>query len=132
MAGQGSGQHGGVTVGGQQAEPPARAQHRGDTGQRLGRVVHDLEHAVAQQQVSAAGRDEPGELGQVALHPDHPVLHTPLGRAPCEGGQGVGAGVDDGDAVAGLSKRDREASGATAGVDDVEAAAVGVGLSQRC
>ena len=74
--------------------------------------------------------DEVGQVGEVALQAGDPAGEPALGGAALQRGQRVGAGVDDGDPVAGARERHGEAAGAAAGVDDVEALAVGVGLGQ--
>jgi len=61
---------------------------------------------------------ERGEVVEVALHAGDPVADAALGGPALQGGEGVRAGVDDGDPVAGRGERDGEAAGAAAGVDD--------------
>ena len=118
VTGHGPGDDGRVTLGDQQAEVAAGAQHPGDGRQRGGGVVDDLEHAVAQDQVDAAGLDEAGEVAEVALLAGDPVGDAALPGPPVEGGEGVGAGVDDPDVVTQLGQRDGEPAGAAADVDD--------------
>ena len=119
MAGRDPREHGGVPLRDHEAEPAAGPQHLAGGDQRLGRVVDDLEHAVAQHEVDAAGRDEVGEVLGVALHPAQPVGDAVLGRATGQRGQRVGAGVDDGDAVARRREPHRLAAGAAPEVEDV-------------
>ena len=98
--------------------PPGRSTSA-DRGQRGGRVVDDLEHAVAEHHVGAAGgRPASSRRAEVALLTGDldAVLAGPAGQR----GQGVGAGVDHGDPVAEPGHPDREAAGAAADVDDVE------------
>ncbi len=115
--------HRGVPLGDEQAEHAAGAQHLGDRGQRGGRVVDDLEHAVAQHHVGAGGAGDVEQGGQVALLAGDPVGHAALAGAAVEGGEGVRAGVDDPDPVTELGDPDGEAAGAAADVEDVAAAA---------
>ena len=86
---------------------------------------------MAQQQVGAAAGHEPGQVVEVALHRSDAVLHPALGGPALQRRQRVGAGVDDGDPVAGLGQRDGEAPGTATGVDDVQTTAAGVGLGQH-
>ena len=81
------------------------------------RVVDHFQHAVAQHQVDAVGRDQVGQAVAVALHGGDQVGDPGLGGPPGERGQGVGAGVDDGDVVPGPGERHGEPAGAAADVD---------------
>ena len=119
VAGHRPGDHRGVALGDEQAEHPAGAQHPADRGERGGRVVDDLEDAVAEHDVGLAGLGDVEQVAEVALLAGDPVGHPGLAGAPVEGGQGVGAGVDDGDPVAEPGERDGEAAGAAADVEDV-------------
>ena len=78
---------------------------------------------MAEDQVGLVG--EVGQVGQVALLARDPVGDAGLAGAPVEGGEGVGAGVDDLDGVAQLGQRDGEPAGATADVDDAGLPPVG-------
>ncbi len=118
VAGHRPGDDGRVALGDHQAEVPAGAQHPGDGRQRGGGLVDDLEHAVAQDQVDAAGLDQAGEVPEVALLAGDPVGDAALAGPAVEGRQGVGARVDDPDVVAELGQRDGEPAGAAADVDD--------------
>ena len=115
-----------MPLGDQQAEHAAGAEHLGDRGQRGGRVVDDLEHAVAQHHVGTVAAGDVEQGGQVALLAADPVGHAALAGPAVQGGQGVRAGVDDGDPVAELGDPDGEAAGAAADVEDVAAAAEAV------
>ena len=95
--------------------PPGRSTR--PARQRGRRVVDDLEDAVAEHHVGAAGRDQVEQAGQVALPAGDPVGDPALLRAPGQDRQGVGARVDDGDLVAELGDPDREPAGAAADVD---------------
>ena len=67
-----------------------------------------------------------GELAEgvgVALHGVDPRGGVGLGGAPTQRGQGVRAGVDDGDVVAGTGERDGGASGSATEVQDTQGAA---------
>ena len=88
---------------------------------------------MAQHQVDAPGErpERVGEVGDVALHGAHAVADAGLLGPPGQRGERVGARVDDDDAVTGLGQRHGEAAGAAAGVDQVEAAPVAVGLGER-
>ena len=74
---------------------------------------------MAQHHVGAGGAGDVEQVGQVALLRRRPVGDAGLAGPAVEGGQGVGAGVDDGDPVAELGQRDREAAGAATDVEDV-------------
>ncbi len=112
---------GGVALGDEQAEHAAGAQHLGDRGQRGGRVVDDLEHAVAQHHVGAVGTGDVEQGGQVALLAGDPVGDAALAGPAVQRRQGVRAGVDHPDPVAELGDPDGEPAGAAADVEDVAA-----------
>jgi hypothetical protein len=99
---------------------PDAARRAPRAARRTG-VVDDLEDAVREDEVGAAGGDEVAERGGVPLPGGDAVGDAGLGGAALEGGEGVGARVDDGDPVAELGERDGEAAGAAADVDDVRA-----------
>jgi len=106
-----------VTLGDQQAEHSPGPHHAGQGRQRGGRVVDDLEDAVAQDDVGAVGPDDVEQAGQVALPAgDRDVV---LASPAVECGQGVGAGIDHGDPVTERTDPDREATGASTDVEDV-------------
>ena len=103
----------------QQREGAVGTQHRDDRVQRGGRVVDEAEHAVAQDQVDTLVGCQLAQVAQVALQAGDPVGHSLLVGPAGEGGQGVGAGVDDGDPVALGRHPDREPAGAAADVEDL-------------
>ena len=107
VAGQRAGEHGRGAVGDEQGQPSAGAQHAGDGAERLGGVVDDLQHAVAEQQVGAGGGDDVAQVGQVALHGGDAAGELALGDPALQRGERVGAGVDDGDAVPGARRAGR-------------------------
>ena len=77
-----------------------------------------------QSRTSAAAGPTTAEQGTgVPLLGAHPVGDAGVRGTALQRGESVGAGVDDGDAVAEARERDRETPGATADVDDVERAA---------
>ena len=119
VAGHRPGQHGRVPLVDQQGEGAAGTQHRGDRRQRDGRVVDEAEYAVAQHQVDAAFRGEVAEVAEVALQAGDQVGHVLLVGPAGQGGESVGAGVDDGDPVALGGDADREPAGAAADVEDL-------------
>jgi hypothetical protein len=61
-AGERTGEHRGVAVGDEQAEATARLEHTRHGSQRGRRVVDDLEHRVAQDQVDALRGDQGREV----------------------------------------------------------------------
>ena len=67
VTGHGAGDHGGVPLGDQQAEHATGTQHLGDRGERGCRVVDDLEDAVAEHDVGAAGVGDVEQGREVAL-----------------------------------------------------------------
>ncbi len=73
---------------------------------------------MAQHQVERRGVDL--EVVGVALQGHELVLDAGLAGPAGQGGQGVGARVDDGDPMAERRERHREATGAAAEVEDVE------------
>ena len=102
----------------QQGEGATGAQDRGDRRQGVGRVVDQAEHAVAQHQVDPALGGELAQVAEVALETGDPVGDALLVGPAGERGEGVGAGVDDGDPVAEAGEADREPAGAAADVED--------------
>ncbi len=122
VAGHGAGDDRGVALGDQEAEVSAGAEHLPDRGQGRGRVLDDFQDAVAQHEVGAVGSDQVEQLGEVSLLTGD--LDPELAGAPGEGGQGVGAGVDDLDPVTELGHPDGGDAGAAADVDDVESTAI--------
>ena len=136
VAVDGPAQHGGRPAGDQDAGRAAGPQRGGDRGDHPGRVVDDLEHGVAQDQVDAARLDQAGERVAVALHGVHPVGDPGVGGPAGQRGERVGAGVDHGDPVPGLGERHGEPAGAAADVEHgqlpagVPLAAPGAGPSQ--
>ena len=129
MAGDGAGEDGARPVGGRDAHLAARAQRAGDLAEGDGGVVDDLEDVVAQRQVvtavaaAAAGQDLVQQVA-VALEAADPRPDAGGVGPAAQGGQGVGAGVDDGDVVAEPGERDGEHAAAAA---DVEHAQRGAG-----
>ena len=122
VAGHGPGDDGGVPLGDQEREGAAGAEHLADRGQRRGRVVDDLEHAVAEHHVDRAADGvlhEGRQVGEVALETGD--VDTDLAGPAAERGERVGAGVDHGDPVAELGEPDREPAGPAADVDDAAA-----------
>ena len=75
------------------AAPASAATREGRDGP--GRVVDDLEQAVAQHEVRRAGRDDVAERVRIPLHRANPVVHPGVARPALQRGQGVRAGVDD-------------------------------------
>lgn len=61
----------------------------------------------------------------IALDTADPVGDPGLGRAALQREERVGAGVDDGDAVAETGDRHREVAGAAAGVQDIQGVPAG-------
>ena len=118
VAGHRPGQHGGVPLADHQGEGAAGAQDRGDRLQGTGRVVDETEHAVAQHQVDATLGSQLAEVAEVALETGDPVGDTFLVGPAGQGGEGVGAGVDDRDPVALGGDADRETAGAATDVED--------------
>jgi hypothetical protein len=118
VTGHGPRDHRGVPLADEEAEGAAGTQDLADGGQGCRGVVDDLEDAVAQHHVCAGGAGDLEQVGHVPLlaGDGHPLLP----RAAVEGGQGVGAGVDDRDPVAELGDPDREPAGAAADVEHVE------------
>ena len=125
MAGEGAGEDGAAQTGGEQAEGAGRAQRVDGVADALGRVVDVLQHAVAEHGVVAAALDDVEQAVGVALDGAHPVGDAGLRGAALQGEEGVGAGVDDGDAVAEAGDRHGEVAGAAAGVEDVQGVAPG-------
>ena len=74
---------------------------------------------MAQHQVDTALGRQLDEVAQVALESGDPVGDALLVGTTSEGGESVGAGVDDGDPVAPGSHPDREPAGAAADVEDL-------------
>ena len=62
------------------AAPPGRSAPA-SAATTAGRVVDDLEHGVAEHQVGAARRDQPGERVGVALHGADPARRRPASAA---------------------------------------------------
>ena len=116
MAGHRPGHDGCVALGDEQAEVTTGAQHAGDRREGGGGVVDHLQDAVAQHEVGLV--DQARQVGEVALLAGDPVGDAALAGTTVEGGEGVGAGVDDLDAVAQLGQRYGETAGAAADVDD--------------
>ena len=133
VSGHRPGEHGGVPLADQQGEGAAGTQHRGDRRQGPGGVVDEAEHAVAQDEVDSrtclrTGSwtvfwvNNPGnqltQVVEVALQTGDAVGHVLLVGPTGERGEGVGAGVDDGDLVAEAGESDREPAGAATDVED--------------
>ena len=123
MAGDGPGEHGAGAVGGREAHLAAGAEGAGDLAEGDRGVVDDLEDVVAQRQVVAAAAA--ARCGRTSCRrspsPWRPRTRVadPGGVGPAaEGGEGVGAGVDDGDVVAEPGQRDGEHAAAPADVED--------------
>jgi hypothetical protein len=119
-AGQRPGEHAPEPLRDQQAGQAAGPQDgQGPAGGR-GRLVHVLQHPVAQDQVGDAGAQQFGGGGGVALLGPDPVGDARLVRPALQRGQGVRARVHDLDPVPALGQRDRQAARAAAEVDHVE------------
>ena len=130
MAGHRAGDDRGVPLVDQQAEGAAGAEHSRERGQRGGRVVDDLQDAVAEHHVgpllltrlfTGVGQQVGQQVGQVleaALATGDPVGDTALVGSTGQDREGVRAGVDDHHPVAELGDPDREPAGAAADVDD--------------
>ena len=101
-------------------EPAAGAQHlaRSWPARRRGRRPPRARRGTAPRR-RRPGPASSSRSAEVALRPVTGRRRRPRGPAG-QGGQGVGAGVDDGDPVAELGHPDREAAGAAADVEDVE------------
>ncbi len=78
---------------------------------------------MAEHDVGTPGADQVGQACGVALHRRDSPADVLLGRPAAEGSKRVRAGIDHRDAVALLSERDGEPTGAPAGVDHVEGVA---------
>ena len=102
----------------EQADHAPGPERRCDRAERGDGVLDDLQHAVAEHQVGGAGGDQALHRRQVSLPTLDQITHTALGCPPVEGGQRIGARIDDGDAVAALRQRNREPPGAATGVQD--------------
>jgi hypothetical protein len=102
------------------AGPTTGAQYAGNRSESGGRVIDVLEDAVAEHDIDARSGDGAREAADVALDGTHLPGETGLGRPALEGGQRVGAGIDDGDAMPEGSQGYGELAGATPCVDDVE------------
>ena len=119
VAGHGPGDHGGVPLGDQQAERAAGTEHLGQRGRgrRRGRRRPRGRRGRAPRR-RCRPADQSSRLDRSPWRPV--TAATPLlAGPPVEGGQGVGAGVDDRDPVAELGDPDREPAGAAADVEDV-------------
>ena len=90
---------------------PGRRRPRGCRAGRRGR-----------RPAAAVGAELADGVG-VALHRVDPLGGAGLGRPAAQRGQGVGAGVDDGDVVAGRGERDGGAAGAATEVEHPQRAA---------
>ncbi len=106
----------------EEREPTARTQGGGGGSQGRGRVVDDLERAVAADEVDLAVAEHRGEGVAVTLDPDDEVLDAGLTGAAAQCGERVRAGVDDRDVVSGLAERDGDTAGATTEVEHLEGA----------
>ena len=119
VAGHRAGDDRGVPLGDEEREPAAGAEHLVDRGQCGGGVVDHLEDAVTEHHVGAGGTGQLEQRAEVTLLADH--LDAVLAGPASQRGEGVGAGVDHGDPVAEPGHPDREAAGAAADVEHVEA-----------
>ena len=124
VPGHGAGEHRAGPVGRREAHLAAGAHGAGDLAEGHRRVVDDLEHPVAEREVEPAvvGRRGQHLVQQVAVALDaaDPVADAGGVGAAAQGGERVGAGVDDGDVVAEPGERDGEHPAAAADVEDAQ------------
>jgi len=122
LTGEGLGEDDGEPAGDEEGQVALGGEDGGDPGQGGRGVVDDLEDAVAADEVDALALLERRAVG-VALSPGDAVGDAEVGGAAVEGGEGVGAGVDDDDVVAELGERDGQASRTATEVEDPQRAA---------
>lgn len=125
MTGERPCQDGTAEPGGEQTERAGRPERRHGVAYALGGVVHVLQDAVAEHRVVPLALDHLEQAVDVALDTADPVGDPGLGGAALQREERVGAGVDDGDAVAEAGDRHREVAGAAAGVQDVQGVPAG-------
>jgi hypothetical protein len=117
LAGKGAGDDGRDRVADEDAHEPARAHGGADAGKAGGNVVDRLEDAVGKDEVEFGVADQVAERLDVTLQRMDGVRDAGLSGAATEGGEGVGADVDDGDLGAGDRERHGVGAAATAAVE---------------
>jgi hypothetical protein len=110
----------GIAVCREQAQGAARTKHPGHRLEGEAWVVDELEHGMAQNQVGRGGAEDDQQIGGVALDGAQVRGHPCLSRASLECGERIRARIDNGHPMPELGDRNREASGATARINDVE------------
>ena len=110
----------GEPTGDSDGQVPTGGECGRDGGQRRLRVVDDLEDPVTADEVEPGVGTHVGQDVGVALSGRDAVGDARLSGPSFEGGEGVGAGVDDGDLMPELGKRYGEPAGATAEVEDLQ------------
>ena len=77
---------------------------------------------MADDGVGVPRREQATQVGGIALNPADLAGDPGIGRPALERGEGIGTGIDHGDAVAASGERDGHAAGAAAEVHQVEGA----------
>src|SRR5580704_13227391 len=117
-AGQRPVQDRGHRVGREHAHRGGRPEHGGDRGHRVSRLLHVLEHVVADDEVGRLGAHHAVQAARLALHRGQPRAR--LGGPPLRRRQRVRARVDHGDVVSQDGERHGQPAGPAAHVDDVQ------------